>query len=81
MEILVRLCIGIGILVMLTGAVWHTIEIFRFSTKWGLLCTLVPFVYLVFLLKYFEVVRKAFYTELAGLGLLVLGMILHSVYG
>lgn len=79
MEIIVRLFMGVGLIVIVYGAILHTIEIFRFSRKWGFLCTFVPFAYFVFLSRHFHVVKKAFHKELIGLGLLIFGMVLHSM--
>ena len=79
MESVAQVVLGVAILSMLAGAVWHTVRIFRFSSRWDWLCTLVPVVYLVFLLKHGEVVREPFRLELGALGLLLIGMLLLSV--
>lgn len=79
MDIIVRLFMGAGLILMIYGGILHTIAIFRFSRKWGLLCTFVPFAYIVFLLRHFHVVKKALHKELIGFGLLVFGMVLHSM--
>ena len=72
MESVAQVVLGVAILSMLAGGVWHTVRIFRFSSRWGWVCTLVPFVYFVFLLKHGEVVKEPFRLELGALGLLLI---------
>lgn len=54
------------------------IEQFKESVLWGLGSMFVPFVALVFVIMLWGVSKKPFFIQLAGIGLIILGVLLSG---
>jgi hypothetical protein len=72
------LYLGIALLIVagvvsLIGTVMLLIAAFRVSVTWGVVVLLVPFGALVFLIKYWQESKRAFFVSLAGTGAAVVG--------
>lgn len=64
----------IGYLISLVGGIMLLIEAFRVSVAWGLASLFIPFASFVFIVKYWEVSRRPFFTSLASLPFIVVGL-------
>jgi len=67
-----------GCVIGIVGGIWQYVEVFRFSKRWGFLCLCVPFAGFVFVMKYYQIVRKPFLVTMAGMGF-ILGVVAHSL--
>lgn len=66
----------VGDLIALVGGIWILVLAFKQSVLWGLGSLFVPFVALVFVIKYWAVAKKPFLINLAGVVLIVIGVVL-----
>ncbi len=73
------LLVVVAVVVSLVGSIMFLVAAFRVSLTWGLLVLLVPFAALVFLIKYWEVAKRAFLVSLVGSGLCVLAAVVLGV--
>lgn len=69
---------GIGGIIMLIFGIILLIKAFQESILWGLGYLFVPFVGLVFIIKFWDICRKPFLNSLIGVALYVVGMILWA---
>jgi hypothetical protein len=67
MEILGMILMGVGFIAMIIGGIWLLVVAFQESLLWGLGCIFVPFVSLIFLIKYWDKAGKPFLIQLAGI--------------
>ena len=70
------LLVIIGSIVFFVGWIWIIIEAFKTSILWGLGTLIVPIVGLIFVLMNWEDGKKPFLIYLAGIALMVVGVIL-----
>jgi hypothetical protein len=68
----------IGAILGSAGGIWLIVTAFRESALWGLGVWLVPFVSLIFVVKYWDDAKRPFFLSLAGGGLMLLGAILSG---
>ncbi len=78
--------IGAGLMilaygVMLVGGIMVLIKAFQESVWWGLGCIFVPFVGLVFVIMHWAVAKQGFLIQLAGIALLIVGIIIAALGG
>ena len=62
----------IGILIFIIGGILFLIESFKESILWGIACLLIHPVVLVFTVMHWDVAKKPFLIQLAGLGVLLI---------
>ncbi len=79
MQVLGTILLVIGFIASTVGGIWFLVVAFRKSILWGLGCLLVPFVALVFLIKYWNESAKPFLVSLAGTGLTIIGGVLSGM--
>ncbi len=79
MEFLSQSVLVIGLVVAAGSMVWVYFCIFRYSVSWGFACLLVPVVGFWFMVNHYDVIARPLRWELAGLGLLLLGLLLDSL--
>jgi hypothetical protein len=72
---------GLGGLVVLVGAIMMLVAAFKESLMWGLGCLILPFVSLVFLVMHWQVAKKPFLIQLAGLAVMAVGGGLGVAFG
>jgi hypothetical protein len=65
--------LSVGSLIVLIGSILFLIAAFRESILWGLACLFISPVSLFFLIVHWSKAKNAFFIQLAGLGLMVLG--------
>ncbi|ABG40952.1 hypothetical protein Patl_2436 [Paraglaciecola sp. T6c] len=70
----------VGLLIFIVGALLLLLEAFNQSTFWGLACLFIQPVCLVFIVLYWRVAKLSFYTQVAGLGMLLIGLNLHDYF-
>jgi len=70
------LLLAVGFIIYLVGAIKFLIAAYNVSVVWLVCCLLVPFAGLVFLIKYWDVAKKPFFTMLLGMVPLILGSFL-----
>ncbi len=63
----------IGILIFVIGGILFLIESFKESILWGIACLLINPVVLVFTVMHWDVAKKPFLIQLAGLGVILIG--------
>lgn len=63
----------IGILIFVIGGILFLIEAFKESIFWGIACLLITPVVLVFTVMHWDVAKKPFLIQLAGLGGILIG--------
>ena len=66
----------LGLLVVVVGSIMFLVEAFSAGVLWGLACFFLPIVQLFFLVTHWHNAKKAFYVQLAGYALIVLGLML-----
>ena len=74
MGIIGSILLGIGGIVMFVGGIMLLVVAFKESVLWGLGSMFVPFVGLVFLIKFWAKAKKPFFIQLAGLPFYLIGM-------
>lgn len=79
MAILGFIIIGIGVLALLGGLVWTIINSFRSGIVWGLIVLFVPFGPLIWLVTHWEDGKFPFLTYLAGVFVLVIGIVVTAL--
>ncbi len=67
---------AIGGIIMLVGGIMFLIVAFKESVLWGLGSMFVPFVSLVFLIKFWGQAKKPFFIQLAGLPFYLIGWVM-----
>jgi hypothetical protein len=72
------LLLVIGAILMFIGGIWLLIEQFKESVLWGLGSIFVPFVALVFVIMHWDVSKRPFLIQVAGIVLLVIGAALSG---
>jgi hypothetical protein len=70
------LLIVAGVIGSLIGGIWFLVVAFNESALWGLGCLFVPFVSLIFLIKYWDQAGKPFLVQLAAIVPLLAGAFL-----
>jgi hypothetical protein len=65
--------VGLGALLTLVGGVWFLIVAFSDSAVQGLLCLLIPFYNLYYLITHFEECKQPFFLQLIGVGMITVG--------
>ena len=68
----------LGYIIMILGSILFLIAAFSESIFWGIGCLFVPFVGLFFLLSHWEEAKTPFFIQLAGAGLIVIGILIGS---
>ena len=68
----------LGFILAAVGGIWLLVEQFKESVLWGLGSLFVPFVALVFVIMHWSVSKKPFFIQLAGIGLIILGVLLSG---
>jgi hypothetical protein len=63
----------LGLVVALVGAIWLIVLAFQKSVLWGLGSLFVPFVSLIFAVMNWDVAKRPFLIQVAGVVLLVIG--------
>jgi hypothetical protein len=71
--------IALGWILAMGGGLWFLIVAFQDSALEGLLCFLVPFYSLYYLITHFEETKRPFFVQLAGMGLAMLGGCLAGI--
>ena len=66
----------LGFIVMAVGGIWILIEAFKESALWGIGCILFNPVSLIFVIMHWDVAKKPFFINLAGIAIMILGAIL-----
>ena len=66
----------IGYIVMLVGGIMILIAAFKQSVAWGLCSLLIPFVAIVFVIKYWAEAKRGFFIWLIGLPIAIIGGVL-----
>jgi len=74
MEIIGGLLLVVGFLAALVGGIWILVLAFQESLIWGLGCFFVPFVSLIFVIMNWDISKNAFFLNLGGGLLAVIGM-------
>jgi len=67
---------GIGGIIMFVGGIMFLIVAFKESVLWGLGSMFVPFVSLVFLIKFWGQAKRPFFIQLAGLPFYFIGWVI-----
>ena len=76
MEIIGGLLVLVGGLAAIVGGIWILVLAFQESLIWGLGCFFVPFVSLIFVIMNWDISKNAFFLNLGGGVLAVLGMVI-----
>jgi hypothetical protein len=63
----------LGLVVALVGGIWLVVLAFKKSVLWGLGSLFVPFVSLIFAIMNWDVAKRPFLIQIAGVVLLVIG--------
>jgi hypothetical protein len=79
MGIISSILMGIGGIITLIGGVMLLVVAFKQSAMWGLGCIFVPFVSLVFLIKFWADAKKPFFICLAALPFSVIGGVIAGM--
>ena len=70
-----------GSLVTFVGTIMFLVAAFRQSVLWGLAVLFLPFANIVFLIKYWYEAKKAFFIQLIGVGISIIGIIVGAAVG
>ncbi len=76
MEVIGTALMVIGGIMVLIGSLWLLLVAFQEGILWGLGCIILPFVSLIFLVMHWDVARRPFFVQLAGLVPVFLGGVL-----
>ena len=76
MEIIGLILLAVGGIVAFVGGIWVLVLAFKQHILWGLGSLFVPFVSLVFVIKYHKVALKPFLICVAGWVLLIIGSVI-----
>ena len=63
------------------GSIWFIVEVFREDQTEGLMCMLVPFYPFYYTVTHFAVVKRPLLTNLVGVGIMMLGVLVISQRG
>jgi hypothetical protein len=63
----------LGMIVAAVGGIWFLVVAFKESILWGLGCLLIPIVWLVFLIKFWQDAKNPFLLNLCGYALILMG--------
>jgi hypothetical protein len=72
---------GIGIagtIALFAGSIWFLVVAFQQEIIWGLACLFIPFVSLIFLIKYWNKASKPFAVWVAGILGILLGKLIRE---
>lgn len=61
----------LGMVIFVVGGIAFLVDAFRTHLAWGFGCLLIPLVGLIFLILYWQDVKKPFFTQLLGIALLL----------
>jgi hypothetical protein len=64
----------LGGLIAFVGGIWLLVVAFKESVWWGLGSIFIPFVSLVFVIVHWQVSKKPFLIQLAGIALCIVGV-------
>ena len=64
---------GLGFLLSIVGGIWFLMVAFQDDVMQGILCWFVPFYSLFYLATHWEEEKMPFFTQLAGLALMMFG--------
>jgi hypothetical protein len=73
---LILVSFWIGGIISFIGSVLFTVSAFRYSIGWGFAVLFLPFAGFLFLVLHFAEVEKAFFIQLAGFGVTVIGFVI-----
>lgn len=62
----------IGVVIFIIGAILFLVVAFKESIIWGIACLLITPVVLIFTVMHWEVAKKPFFIQLAGLGVMLM---------
>ncbi|MFT6986803.1 MAG: hypothetical protein ACJAT7_002647 [Psychromonas sp.] len=62
----------IGVLILVIGGILFLIAAFKESIIWGIACLLITPVVLAFTVMHWDVAKKPFFIQLAGLGVMLI---------
>ena len=71
----------VGLIISLVGGIWLLVEAFKTSILWGLGSLFVPFVSIVFAIKYWGRAGRPFLISLAGAVLMIIGSAMGGIPG
>ena len=69
----------LGLLAMIAGGIWFLAVAFKQEVPWGIACMLIPFVSIVFLVKYWDKASRPFALWGAGIVALFLGEFIRTI--
>lgn len=72
-SVLHMILVGAGLIILVVGGLWYTIETFRVGILWGLSCLFLPLVSFVFLFVHWRVAARPFFISMLGAALLISG--------
>ena len=81
MNALITTIFCVGSLVTFVGTIMFLVAAFRQSVLWGLAVLFLPFANIVFLIKYWYEAKKAFFIQLIGVGISIIGIIVGAAVG
>lgn len=76
MEIIAYILMGVGLIISVIFGIILLIKAFQESVLWGLGYLFVPFVGLVFVIKFWDDCKKPFLYSLLGAGIYIVGILL-----
>jgi len=71
----------LGLILCLVGGIWILINAFKTSILWGLGALFVPFVSLIFAIMHWDENKKPFLISLAGIVVVVVGVMMGAGAG
>lgn len=77
MEIIAYLLMGVGLIISAIFGIILLIKAFQESVLWGLGYLFVPFVALVFVIKFWDDCKKPFLYSLLGAGIYIVGILIY----
>jgi hypothetical protein len=67
----------IGIFLVIVGGLWQLVVTFQTSIPWGIFSLLFPVVGLIFVIMHWEVAKRPFLWQVAGVVIAVIGFVGH----
>lgn len=68
----------LGLIAFIVGGIWFLVVAFQHEVPWGLACMFIPFVAIVFLVKYWDKASKPFGVQTAGFAAMLLGQFIRE---